>query len=126
MMTDEERREVAKGLRDGNLAEGIGDDGVVLTPEEAGFLLLRVLDVINDYRDGLHYLPSHFSAEAAVGLLADLIDHPTCRNVHDGREFECSNCGMHWHMLDRADGLEEWAHVRKPGYCPNCGARVVE
>ena len=59
------------------------------------------------------------------GALADLIDRPTCRNVHDGREFECSACGMQWHLLDRADALEEWAHVRSPRYCPGCGAEVI-
>lgn len=49
----------------------------------------------------------------------------TCRNVYDGREFECSECGMQWHLLDRCDALEEWAHVRNPRYCPECGAKVV-
>lgn len=50
---------------------------------------------------------------------------PTCRNVHDGREFECSKCGMQWHLLDREDGFDEWAHVRNPKFCPSCGAEVV-
>lgn len=57
--------------------------------------------------------------------LADLIDRPTCENVHGGREFECSNCGMQWHLLDRADEFEEWAHVRNPRFCPGCGAEVA-
>lgn len=48
----------------------------------------------------------------------------TCRDVYDGREFECSACGTQWHLLDRADGIEEWAHVKSPRYCPHCGARV--
>ena len=59
------------------------------------------------------------------GALADLIDRPTCENVHDGREFECSECGMQWHLLDRADSMEEWAHVRRPKFCPSCGKEVV-
>lgn len=50
----------------------------------------------------------------------------TCTNVYAGREFECSECGMQWHLLDREDAMEEWAHVRKPSYCPSCGAKVVE
>lgn len=49
-----------------------------------------------------------------------------CRNIYDGREFRCSECGMQWHLLDRADFGEEWAHVRSPAYCPCCGAKVVE
>ncbi|MDR3845708.1 MAG: Lar family restriction alleviation protein [Eggerthellaceae bacterium] len=50
----------------------------------------------------------------------------TCTNVYAGREFECSECGMQWHLLDREDEMEEWAHVRKPSYCPSCGAKVVK
>ena len=68
---------------------------------------------------------SHEVENETYAALADLIDRPTCRNVHDGREFECSECGMQWHLLDRADALEEWAHVRRPKYCPSCGAEVV-
>ncbi len=49
----------------------------------------------------------------------------TCENVYGGREFECSECGMQWHLLDRTDATEEWAHVRTPGFCPSCGAKVV-
>ena len=60
-----------------------------------------------------------------LASLADLIDRPTCENVHDGREFECSECGMQWHLLDRADSMEEWAHVRRPKFCPSCGKEVV-
>lgn len=48
-----------------------------------------------------------------------------CRNSYGGREFECSACGMQWHLLDRADACDEWAHVRTPRFCPNCGAKVV-
>mgnify|MGYP002775276838 CR=1 FL=1 len=59
--------------------------------------------------------------------IADLIDRPTCKNVadpYDGGLFECSECGMQWHILNRADALEEWAHVRRPKHCPSCGAYV--
>lgn len=49
----------------------------------------------------------------------------TCRNVHDGREFRCSACDSHWHLLHRTSPLEEWEHVQAPGFCPSCGARVV-
>lgn len=120
MATDEERREAAKRLRGGSLAEGIGDDGIVDSPDEAGILMLRVLDVINDYRVGMHYLPSHFSAEAAVGLLADLIEpqERTCRAVgEDPLGFRsCSSCGY-----------ETWADDDSvTPYCPNCEARVIE
>lgn len=71
--------------------------------------------------DRMHFAPSTSNG----GALADLIDRPTCENVHDGREFECSECGMQWHLLDRADSMEEWAHVRRPKFCPSCGKEVV-
>ena len=64
-------------------------------------------------------------ASGYLAALADIVEWPTCRNVHGGREFECSECGLQWHLLDRADSLEEWAHVRRPKHCPNCGRRVV-
>lgn len=48
----------------------------------------------------------------------------TCRNAYDGCEFECSECGTQWHLLDRVDAYEEWTHVLLPPYCPQCGARV--
>lgn len=46
-------------------------------------------------------------------------------NAYDGREFRCSACDSHWHMLYRTSPLDEWEHVRTPGFCPSCGARVV-
>lgn len=50
----------------------------------------------------------------------------TCRNAFRGRKFECSECGTTWHLLSRGDALAEWEHVRDLGYCPSCGARVIE
>lgn len=49
----------------------------------------------------------------------------TCENVYEGREFECSECGTQWHLLERTDAFDEWAHVRTPDFCPSCGAKVV-
>ena len=63
---------------------------------------------------------------ALFACLADLIDRPTCVNVYDGREFQCSECGMQWHLLDRGDVFEQWAHVRTPRYCLECGAEVAK
>lgn len=70
-----------------------------------------------------------FVGKANVGvriMLADgfYVPERVCRNVHGGREFECSECGTTWHILSRGDALAEWEHVRDPGYCPHCGARV--
>lgn len=64
------------------------------------------------------------SAESAVRNWNTRHDR-TCENVYEGREFECSECGTQWHLLDRMDAFEEWEHVRTPGFCPKCGAKVV-
>ena len=114
--TDEERRAIAAKLRE--LADAnrglLGIERVQnVLYESQGILGTRGLESV------AHVIERH----------ADLIEpepERTCRNVYDGREFECSVCGMQWHLLDREDGLEEWAHVRKPRYCPECGAKVVD
>lgn len=72
-----------------------------------------------------------FVGKANVGvriMLADgfYVPERACRNVFRGREFECSECGTTWHLLSKCDALAEWEHVRDPGYCPSCGARVIE
>lgn len=73
-ISDEERREVARELRELDVSD-LGDDGnIVDTPEESGVLFSRILEVANDYRPGLHYAMSHFRARDAVELFADLID----------------------------------------------------
>ena len=64
--------------------------------------------------------------EVVWDRMCDLIDRPISENVHDGREFECSECGMTWHLLDRESSCDEWAHVRNPCYCPSCGAEVIK
>ena len=125
-VSDYDRQEFAQALRE--LADGNG-----------GELLDRVkrmrVDELGDYTlfgvGAVLAMDKAGSCDADdasgyLGALADIVDAGTCRNVHDGREFECSECGMQWHLLDRADPLEEWAHVRRPRYCPNCGAEVVD
>lgn len=67
-----------------------------------------------------------------VKHLADLIDRPTCHDVTDlDREsFKCSRCG---YRVLSIDGAPDAAKLVSPkggvvdfGYCPNCGAEVVE
>ena len=93
MITDNQRREVARELRLLDVSDIGNDDNIVDSPEESGELFERILEIANDYRAGLHYFPSHFKGKAAVELLADLIDRPTCRNVGDDCMFKCSECG---------------------------------
>lgn len=121
MISDDERREVAARLR--NELQYMKKrswwyEGAMV--EEGGNAAFR--NIAGAVKPGSNFNDEYIET---VERLADLIDRPTCRNVHDGREFECSECGMQWHLLDRADALEEWAHVRSPRYCPNCGAEVI-
>lgn len=136
MVSDERRRYDAQKLREEGFAEGLGDDhGIIDSPEDAGELMLRVLDVICDYRDGMHYYPDFFEGKAVVEFLAELIDRPACNNVSEfGRntavnfDFVCSHCGSR--LI--SDGMycsplvdDRFSHYGIK-FCPNCGAEVVK
>lgn len=126
MINDEERREVARRLRELDVTD-IGDDrGIVDTPEESGELFARMLEAANDYRPGLHYATSHYTARDAVELFADLIDRPACESeqdydymedgVPDCRVWVCHGCGDRFAMFRGSN----------PCFCPNCGAEVAK
>lgn len=59
-------------------------------------------------------------------MLADLIDRPTCRIIHDERRDceVCTNCSTAFEIaeFDYADAMV----FEKYSYCPKCGAEVVE
>lgn len=104
VISDEERREVAKRLRNG---------GIARNSEEAYVLLLSRIGIRPQ-------LPAVSTYEDAMVRLADLIDRPTCRNLGleegtngEGYDFFCSRCGFADDVVD-------------PKYCPECGAEVVE
>ena len=120
MISDEERYEVAQKLRALDMSDIEVDACIINSPEYAGLLLVRMLDVVCDYRDRLHHFPVFFSAQAVVNLFADFIDRPTCRNfgLEEGTngedyDFFCSRCGFAADVVD-------------PRYCPHCGAEVVD
>lgn len=93
MIGDETRRKVAAELRALDVSDIEVDGHIIDSPKYVGLLLMRMLEVVCDYRDGLHYFPAFFSAQAVVELFADLIDRPTCRNVSGYQDvFECSEC----------------------------------
>ena len=73
-MTSDERREVAKRMRALDVSDIEVDGCIIDSPKYVGLLLMRRLDAACDYRDGLHYFPGFFSAQAVVELFADLID----------------------------------------------------
>ena len=116
-INDTERREVAKRLR-----------GLDATITNRDTLEQAVDKFMKAVRGDIPFSPIRYSVRnlcGLAGILADIMDRPTCRNVADGIEFECSECGMQWNMFDRADALDQWARVRNPSYCPHCGRKVV-
>ena len=128
MISDEERRAIARELRATDMAD-IEENGYILdSPKYVGLLFMRMLDKACDYRPGLHYFPDHFSAQAACDLFADLIDRPTCKmeeitdqGVLDEcpayfRPYGCSRCGEYY-VMSKYDAIR---------YCPSCGAEVVK
>ena len=140
-ITDEERREVARKLRELDMSD-LGDDRCIIdTPEESGALFALMLEAANDYRPGLHYATSHFAAKDAVELFADLIDRPTCKNdsefgshtvavansIRDECfDFVCSRCGLRLSgdEMDNSPLMDEELGHRALRYCPSCGAEV--
>ncbi len=102
MITDDERREMARKLRD--LAAEDLDDGEFYDCGEVGDALGLFTD------DGAWY------EAGGVRHLADLIEpepERTCHPVIEDETGVCSNCG------EDIDGYG-WS------YCPNCGRRIVE
>ena len=116
MLSDEKRREVARGLRRVDVFVDPMDDAEVCDRREVE----HALDLENEdgwYRaDDVHYL-------------ADLIDRPTCRDVGDGRQFRCSKCGCEVDINDMDGESTMWLEgciAFAPRFCPNCGAMVTE
>lgn len=127
--SDEQRRDVAAGLRLLDVSDIGDDDNIVDDLEESATLFMRILEIANDYRAGLHYFPSHFVARDAVDLFAELIDRPTCFDTEDkdSKFFTCGACGF----SDSQTVVNPFTlgiRCVKPSYryCPNCGAEVVE
>lgn len=124
MITDEKKREVAQKLRALDMSDIEVDGCIIDSPKYVGLLLMRMLDAACDYRDGLHYFPGFFSAQAVVELFADLIDRQTCEMTecsidHGSRSWgmRCSRCGTEFEHEKPVYG---WR------YCPNCGAEVED
>ena len=124
MITDEKRREVAARLRglDDSVKAEIESRMARLSNKDLAATLVSAL--------GLAVALAGAGFDTRTGgdlweLMAGLIDRPTCRNVGEDREFECSECGMIWYLLDKEDAYSEWAHVRNPPHCPSCACRVV-
>lgn len=102
MVSNEERREVARKLR--SLDERIEGMPLMCTKQEHNAMALRAIRAVVGKGDIFH-------------LLAELIDRPTCKpvipNEMEGCVF-CSSCGA------------EIGEYGVPNYCHNCGAGLVE
>lgn len=129
MIGDETRREVAKELRALDVSDIEVDGCIIDSPKYVELLLMRMLEAVCDYRDGLHYFPAFFSAQAVLELFADLIDRPTCFDTEskDSKSFTCSACGFSESKLVVNPFTLTFSWV-KPSYryCPNCGAMVTK
>lgn len=103
MISDQERRDIAEGLRN------LKGECVPLA---------YVLDELGVDCDGADVPKAH------VKRLADLIDRPTCRNEASGL-FICSKCGECVSAERKIPGSLNVAQPYIPDYCPCCGAKVV-
>ena len=115
-MTNDERREVADGLR------YVAEHGA---PEWATTACC-IAECIgeDDY-------PLWNGSGLLFSKLADLIEPEkrTCHDVSfDSREFVCSWCGCHIDVLGIESEPTMWlgGSPIEPSFCPNCGAKVVD
>lgn len=116
MVNDKQRRDVAAGLRLLDVSDIGDDDNIVDDTEKSAVLFMRILEIANDYRAGLHYFPSHFVARDAVELFADLIDRPTCFDAGNARAIDCDDLLKVADECESADvdGVSDWAdRIRK-------------
>lgn len=107
MTSDEERREIADGLR--RLADGRHGTGV---PDS------EILDVL-----GISAADTPDRSDARdVEILADIIDRPTCKDVYVSHSFGFSPCVMF--KCSRCGASH--ASLAYFNYCPTCGAEITE
>lgn len=130
MPTNDERREVAAGLR--RLAERY--DGVVSD------LVDVHLGLVPDER----FIARSVYTSESVSHLADLIElepERTCHAITTAKPFSqthelhvksCSSCGCVFQAEARRrmppfyGEVVAGNQVKQPSYCPNCGAKLVE
>lgn len=98
MISDDERREVAKRMRG------------ILRDDPHGWLDAMVVNAVTDVLG---------EGEKIGETVADLIDRPTCRICATDHEYEdsvrCDRCRMTFRR--------PWEPFK---YCPNCGAEVKD
>lgn len=130
MPTNEERREVARNIRNADLIKHAS-----YYEEVKGWDHVRATRfvLVSNLGSAIGIEKAIFSIEDLKIRLADLIEpepERTCRNVfgedkfvtHPESMFKCSECGC------RVTDCESYAiNIEgKWNYCPNCGLKVVE
>lgn len=109
MISNNERREVARNLRE-------IEERTLLDVTDGELLDLLAEAVGLDGYEGEHF------EGGLLYCLADLIDRPTCKNsehLYDGSFFECSECGERWELTCGGSADNHLC------FCPRCGAEVV-
>lgn len=136
MISDDERREVAARLRE------LPSDTYAAIKEwvQGGLFIDASIGDEADYSQIRNAVFGCFPAEhmhpgdyeELHERLADLIDRPTCHDVadFDRESFKCSRCGFRVLSIDGAPDAAKLVGTKGGvidfGYCPNCGAVVVE
>lgn len=114
MISDSERREVARELR---------------VAASGAYRHVCALDVIATTVgvDPQGKFEREVEQETYAAL-ADLIDPPTCAMVREGGGFRCSACGCELDLDDREGEPTMWlgGGPMTPRHCPNCGAMVTK
>lgn len=114
MVSNEERREVARKLRE-------------RTKKPMGKSMQRMFtETLGIYAHHISWMNPDKATnrwDVIVNYLADLIDRPTCKNLatKPADELLCGECGEHVDIayVENADDY----HAK---FCPRCGAEVVE
>lgn len=115
MPTNEERREVARNIRDADLTKHAS-----YYEEVKGWDHVRATRfvLVSNLGSAIGIDKAIFSIDDLKIRLADLIEpepERTCENISN-TGFLCSVCSF--------DDFGTFAY--KPNYCPNCGSRVIK
>ena len=114
MVSNEERREVARKLRE-------------RTKKPMGKSMQRMFtETLGIYAHHISWMNPDKATnrwDVIVNYLADLIDRPTTkRDGVGGIYWRCTRCGA----FNRKDAVTDCCGVIPSRYCANCGADVVE
>lgn len=129
-ITDEERRRIARELRDPRGAAILPNLWKIITGETAPLMdrdgRHRLFDLLADLIESGPVRTCRYSpSETETWLDDDGTEHDTGEPSDECGTFACSECGY-----DMMYGDVGWFDLEPPhrptfNYCPNCGAKVV-